>query len=53
MTTKQKLHLTGLGAGVGGYTAFLALILSGFTAAPLALLAITAGLALTIATADR
>lgn len=53
MTRKQIIHCTGLAAGVGGYTSFLALSVAGITAAPAALFLLPAGLVLALATADR
>jgi hypothetical protein len=52
MNTKQSLHLLGLGSGVAGYAGFVALIIAGVAAAPLALVAIPAGLALALATGE-
>ena len=52
MNTKQSLHLLGLGSGVAGYAGFIALSLCGVAAAPAALLAMPAGLALALATGE-
>ena len=52
MNRKQSFHLLGLGSGVAGYAGFIALTLAGVAAAPLALVAIPAGLALALATGE-
>ena len=52
MNRKQSLHLLGLGSGVAGYAGFVALSIAGVAAAPLALVAMPAGLALALATGE-
>ena len=52
MNRKQSLHLLGLGSGVAGYAGFIALTLCGVAAAPVALVAMPAGLALALATSE-
>ena len=53
MNQREAITLLGVGSGVAGYAGFIGLTLAGMAAAPLALLAVPAGLVVALTSGDE